>query len=55
MSTELTTVETCEDGMVTTEYAIGTVAATSLGGILVWIIQQDWFRDALVSIFKAIF
>ena len=44
-----------EAGMATAEYAIGTVAATSLAGILVWLVQQDWVKDGLVAIFKAIF
>lgn len=44
-----------EKGMATAEYAIGTVAATSFAGILVWLFKQDWVRDALISIVKAIF
>ncbi|WP_182353911.1 DUF4244 domain-containing protein [Flaviflexus huanghaiensis] len=44
-----------EAGMATAEYAIGTVAATSFGGLLVWIIQQPWVRDALENIFRTIF
>ncbi|WP_461176256.1 DUF4244 domain-containing protein [Trueperella pyogenes] len=44
-----------ESGMVSAEYAVGTVATTSIAGLLIWIIQQDWFRDGLVTIFKLIF
>ncbi|QOR47623.1 DUF4244 domain-containing protein [Trueperella pecoris] len=44
-----------ESGMVSAEYAVGTVATTSLAGILVWLVQQEWFRDAIVGIFKLIF
>lgn len=44
-----------EAGMATAEYAIGTVAATSLAGILVWLAQQDWVKEGIVAIFKAIF
>lgn len=44
-----------EAGMATAEYAIGTVAATSFGGLLIWILQQPWVREALEGIFKAIF
>ncbi|AZR01462.1 DUF4244 domain-containing protein [Trueperella pyogenes] len=44
-----------ESGMVSAEYAVGTVATTSIAGLLIWIIQQDWFRDGLVAIFKLIF
>ena len=44
-----------EAGMATAEYAVGTVAATSLAGILVWLAQQDWVKEGIVAIFKAIF
>ncbi|WP_054953012.1 DUF4244 domain-containing protein [Flaviflexus massiliensis] len=44
-----------EAGMATAEYAIGTVAATSFGGLLVWILDQPWVREALENIFRNIF
>lgn len=44
-----------EDGMATAEYAMGTVAATGFAGILIWILRQDWVREAFISIIKAIF
>ncbi len=44
-----------EAGMATAEYAVGTVAATSFAGILLWLMQQQWVKDAIESIFKAIF
>lgn len=44
-----------EPGMVSAEYAVGTVATTSLAGLLVWLFQQDWVRDGLISIFKMMF
>lgn len=44
-----------EAGMATAEYAIGTVAATSFAGILVWLFKQDWVKEAIVSIVQAIF
>lgn len=44
-----------EAGMATAEYAIGTVSATSFAGLLLWLIKQDWLRDALTSVFQAIF
>lgn len=47
--------DSSEAGMATAEYAIGTVAATSFAGILVWLMKQDWVREALESIIKAIF
>ncbi len=48
-------VRTAEDGMATAEYAIGTVAATSFAGILLWLIKQPWVQSALEGIFRAIF
>ena len=47
--------ESSEAGMATAEYAVGTVAATSFAGILVWLIKQDWVRDGLEAIIRAIF
>lgn len=44
-----------EPGMVSAEYAVGTVATTSLAGLLVWLFQQDWVREGLVNIFKMMF
>lgn len=44
-----------EAGMATAEYAIGTVTATGVAGILWWLIHQDWFREGFVSIFQKIF
>lgn len=43
-----------EDGMVTAEYALGTVATTSIAGILIWLSQQEWLKEAIASIFKLI-
>ncbi len=44
-----------EAGMATAEYAVGTVAATSFAGLLLWLMKQPWVREAIESIFKAIF
>lgn len=44
-----------ESGMATAEYAIGTISATSFAGLILWLVKQDWVRDALESIFKSIF
>lgn len=44
-----------EGGMVSAEYAVGTVATTSIAGLLVWLAQQEWFREGIASIFKMIF
>lgn len=49
------TTNNSEDGMVSAEYAVGTVATTGIAGILVWLAQQDWFREGIAAIFKAIF
>ncbi|MDP9801091.1 hypothetical protein J2S49_001167 [Arcanobacterium wilhelmae] len=44
-----------EAGMVSAEYAVGTVATTSFAGILVWLFQQDWFKELIGSVFKGAF
>ncbi|KTF04637.1 MULTISPECIES: DUF4244 domain-containing protein [Trueperella] len=44
-----------ESGMVSAEYAVGTVATTSIAGILIWLVQQDWFREGIAAIFRLIF
>lgn len=55
-NTELTaSLEDPEAGMATAEYAIGTVAATSFAGLLVWILDQPWVKEAIENIFQAIF
>ncbi|MDD7465194.1 MAG: DUF4244 domain-containing protein [Actinomycetaceae bacterium] len=43
-----------EDGMVTAEYALGTVATTGIAGILVWLSQQEWLRELIADIFRHI-
>lgn len=43
-----------EDGMVTAEYALGTVATTSLAGLLIWLSKQEWLREGIAAIFKMI-
>lgn len=44
-----------EDGMVSAEYAVGTVATTGIAGLLVWLSQQEWFREGIANIFRMIF
>ena len=39
-------------GMTTAEYAVGTVAAAGLGGILIKILTSDVVRDFLWSMIK---
>ncbi|MCI5825985.1 MAG: DUF4244 domain-containing protein [Arcanobacterium sp.] len=43
-----------EAGMVTAEYALGTVATTGIAGILIWLSQQEWLRDLIADIFRRI-
>ena len=43
-----------ERGMVTAEYALGTVATTGIAGILIWLAKQEWFRDLIVNIFRTL-
>ncbi|HLQ82100.1 MAG TPA: DUF4244 domain-containing protein [Bacillota bacterium] len=49
-----TDAERDERGMTTAEYAVGTVGAVTAAGTLIWIFQQDWFRELLMAIIKAI-
>ncbi len=44
-----------EAGMATAEYAVGTVAATSFAGVILWLVKQPWVKDAIEGIFKSIF
>ena len=48
-----------DDGMTTAEYAVGTVAAAGLGGILIKLLSSSEVRDliwsALSSAFRSIF
>lgn len=54
--TEVTTpMDDNEAGMATAEYAVGTVAATSFAGILIWLFDQDWFRDIISELFRGLF
>ena len=41
-----------ESGMTTAEYAVGTIGATGIAGLLIWLVQQDWFKDLIGGIFK---
>lgn len=44
-----------EKGMVSAEYAVGTVATTSIAGVLIWLAQQDWFKEIFAALFKMLF
>ncbi|MSV43561.1 MAG: DUF4244 domain-containing protein [Actinobacteria bacterium] len=41
-----------EDGAATAEYAVVTVAAAGLGGILIKLLSSDWFLQILKSILE---
>lgn len=43
-----------ESGMTTAEYAVGTVGACSVGGLLVKVAQSDWFNDLIREVFQGI-
>jgi len=41
-----------DDGMTTAEYAVGTVAAAGIGGILIKILTSEEMRNALWMLFQ---
>lgn len=43
-----------ERGMSTAEYAVGTIGACSVGGILVQVAQSDWFQGLVKDVFDKI-
>lgn len=43
-----------ESGAATAEYAVVSVAAAGLGGLLIKLLTSDWFADILRRIFEAI-
>lgn len=44
-----------ERGMVTAEYAIGTIAAASLAGLLITLLSSQWMQDLLKKVLEAAF
>lgn len=44
-----------DSGMSTAEYAVGTVAAASLGGVLIKLVTSPEVRDLIWRIFQAAF
>jgi hypothetical protein len=44
-----------EDGMTTAEYAVGTVAAAGLGGILIKILTSDEVRQVALKLISSAF
>ncbi|WP_124039974.1 DUF4244 domain-containing protein [Neoactinobaculum massilliense] len=47
--------ENPEAGMTTAEYAVGTVGASGIAGIILWLANQDWFRELFANLFRSIF
>ena len=45
---------TAERGMSTAEYAVGTLGACTVGGVLVKIGQSEWFGDLLQDVISKI-
>ncbi len=45
-------VRTSDTGAATAEYAVVTVAAAGLGGILIKLLTSDWFMSVLKTIFE---
>ena len=43
-----------EAGMSTSEYAVGTLGACTIGGVLVKIGQSEWFGDLVKGLFDKI-
>ena len=43
-----------ERGMTTSEYAVGTVGACTIGGVLVKIGQSDWFGEMVKGLIDKI-
>jgi Flp pilus assembly pilin Flp len=42
-------------GMTTAEYAVGSVAVATGVGALITLINQDWFKELLKALLKALF
>lgn len=43
-----------ERGMATAEYAVGTVGACTVGGVLIQVANSDWFQDIFQGLFSKI-
>ncbi|KAE8762072.1 DUF4244 domain-containing protein [Georgenia thermotolerans] len=42
-----------EAGMATAEYAVGTVAAASLAGVLLAILKSEWVRELISDLIRS--
>jgi hypothetical protein len=43
---------TDDTGMTTAEYAVGTVGACGIAGVLMALVESEWFGDLIKSIFE---
>ena len=43
-----------EDGMSTAEYAMGTVAVAGIGGVIIKLLQEEWFRKLVMDLITKI-
>ena len=41
-----------DTGMTTAEYAVGTVGACGIAGVLMTLVESEWFGDLIKSIFE---
>ncbi len=41
-----------DTGMTTAEYAVGTVGACGIAGVLMTLVDSEWFGDLIKSIFE---
>ncbi len=55
MITRALTILKREDGMTTAEYAVGTVAAASLGGILIKLLTSQGIQDLIMNLLQRAF
>ena len=55
MRTLITRITTKDDGMSTAEYAVGTVAAAGLGGVLIKLLSSPEVRDLIWGVLSNAF
>lgn len=45
----------CESGMITAEYAVGSIAACGLAGLCLYpVLTSEWARDLLATLVRAL-
>lgn len=55
MKAKINTLRINEEGMTTAEYAVGTVAAAGLGGLLIKLLTSSEVQDLIWKIFQQAF